>query len=79
MITTVTTITTVTAIVTLGLATAISIAAVITAIIFLTTRELASASNSRVALRIAKFASVGILPLVLTFAVIVAVEIAKIL
>ena len=79
MITTVTTVTTVTTIATLGITAAISIAAVTTLIAFLTTRELASASNSRFHLRIAKFASVGILPLIIAFAVIVAVKIAEVL
>lgn len=79
MITTVTTITTVTAIAVLGLTTTISIAAVITLIGFLTTRELVSTSNSRFLLHIAKFATVVILPLVIAFAVVIAVRIAELL
>ncbi len=77
MITTVTTVTTVTAIATLGLTTVIGIAAVIALIVFLTSRELADAGNSRISWRIARFASVGILPLVIAFAAIVAVKIAE--
>jgi len=76
MITTITTITTITA---LGLTTALSVAAVVTLMAFLTTRELASAGHSRFSLRIARFASVGILPLVIAFAAIVAVKIAEVL
>ncbi len=79
MITTITTVTTVTTIAALGLTTFIGAAAVLTLLAFLTTRELASASHSRFSLRIAKFASIGILPLVMTFAAIVAVKIAEIL
>ncbi len=79
MITTVTTVTTVTAIAALGLTASISVAAVITLILFLTSRELAVAGRSRFSLRLAKFATVGILPLVLAFAAIVAIRIAEIL
>jgi len=79
MITTVTTVTTVTTMAVLGLTAAISVATIITLMVFLATRELASAGNSRFSLRIAKFASVGILPLVMAFAIIVAVKIAEVL
>ncbi len=79
MITTVTTVTTVTTIAALGITAAISVAAVTALIAFLTTRELASTGNSRFPLRIAKFASVGILPLIIAFAVIVAVKITEVL
>lgn len=74
---TVTTITTVTTIAAVGLTTVISVAAVVTLMAFLATRELASTGNSWFSLRIAKFASVGILPLVMAFATIVAVKIAE--
>ncbi|MFC2014420.1 hypothetical protein ACFLUP_00315 [Chloroflexota bacterium] len=76
MITTVTTVTTVAA---LGISAVMSVAAVITLIVFLTTRELAAASNYTLPSRIARFASVGILPLVIAFAVIVLVKIFDIL
>jgi len=79
MITTVTTVTTVTTIAALGLTAAISIAAVVLLVLFLTTRELAGASGRGSSLRIAKFVSVGILPLVMAFAVIVAIKVAEVL
>jgi len=79
MITTVTTVTTVTTIAALGLTAAISIAAVVLLMLFLTTKELAAASGRGSSLRIAKFVSVGILPLVMAFAVIVAMKIVEVL
>ena len=82
MITTVvttSTVTTVTTIAAAGLAMAISIAAVVSLISFLTMRELAGARDSSTSLRIARFVSVGILPLVITFAVIVAIKVAEVL
>lgn len=72
MITTVTT----TTVVAMGLTAAISVAAVVSLIIFLTARELVSASDSITATRVARFFNVGILPLAMTFAVIVVVKIA---
>ena len=77
--TTVTTVSTVTAIASLGLTTVIGVAAVITLMAFLSTRELAKAGNSGFALRVAKFAGVGIVPLVIAFAVMVANELASII
>jgi len=79
VITTVTTVTTVTTIAAMGLAVVLSVAAVITLMVFLVIKELASTSRSPRPLRIAKFVSVGILPLVMAFAVIVIVDIAKII
>ena len=79
MITTVTTVTTVTAIATLGFTTAIGIAAAVGLIIFLATRELASAGNTGFSLKLARFIGVGILPLAIAFAAVVAVKIAEIL
>jgi len=79
MITTVTTVTTVTTIAALGLSAAISIAAVVLLMLFLTTRELAGATRRGSSLRIARFVSVGILPLVMAFAVIVAIKIIEVL
>ncbi len=76
MITTVTTVTTVTV---LGISAVMSVAAVITLIVFLTTRELAGASNHAQPLRVARFVSVGILPLIIAFAVIVIVKIIEII
>ena len=77
--TTVTTVTTVTTIAAMGLTAAISIAAIVSLVVFLTSKELAGASRSGAFLRIAKFVNVAILPLVMAFAVIVAVKIASIL
>jgi len=63
----------------LGFTTAISIAAVVSLILFLTTKELAGSNGSGTFRRIAKFVNVGIVPLIIVFAVIVAVKIAEIL
>ncbi len=80
IITVVTTVTTVTTtIAALGLTAAISIACIVTLILFLATKELTGVSSSGTLLRIAKFVNVGILPLVLAFTVIVGVKIAEIL
>ena len=72
-------ITTVTTVTAMGFAAAISIAAIVSLIVFLTCKELAGASGSGTFLRIAKFVNVAILPLVMAFAVMVAVKIASIL
>ncbi len=79
MITTVTTVTTVTTIAALGLTGVISIAAVALLMLFLTTKELAGASSRGFSLRIAKFVGVGILPLVMVFAVVVVMKIVEVL
>lgn len=82
MITTVTTVTTVTTIAVMGISAVtavVSVAVVIALICFLTTKELAGAADSRFSWRIARFVSVGILPLVMTFAAIVIVKIAELL
>ncbi len=73
------TVTTVTSIAAMGLTTAVSIAAVASLILFLIIRELANAGGSGTSLRIARFFGVGILPLVMAFAVIVAVKIAEVI
>jgi len=52
---------------------------VVLLMLFLTTKELAGASSSGLSLRIAKFVSVGILPLVMAFAVIVFMKIVEVL
>ncbi|MFC1933998.1 hypothetical protein ACFLXX_02450 [Chloroflexota bacterium] len=75
MIATVTTVTTAA----LGLTSTIVGAVIVTLIVLLATREVVSASYSPVSSRIAKFTKVGILPLVMAFAVTVVVEIAKFL
>ena len=81
MITTVTTttITTVTTIAAMGLTAVVSLAAVVGLIFFLTIKELATAGESPTSLRIARFFSVGILPLVMAFAVIAAVAIFEVI
>ncbi len=81
MISTVTTstITTVTTIAAMGLTTAISVAAVVTLIAFLSTKQLAGASPSLSSQLTARFLNIGILPLIMAFAVIVAVKIAQVL
>ena len=81
MITTVTTstITTVTTVAAIGLTAVISIAAIVSLIFFLSIKELAKAGESDTSLRTAKFFSVGILPLVMAFAVIVTVKVIEVL
>ena len=81
MITTVstTTVTTVTAIAAMGLTATLSLAATILLIFFLSTRELAAAKGSATTLRISRFLSIGIVPLLLTFAVIIIIQIIQIL
>ena len=80
MITTITT-TTVTTIAAMGLTAAVSIAAIAILIVFLTAKELAGANRLGSSLRIgriARFVNIGILPLAMAFAVIVAVKIIEI-
>lgn len=81
MVTTVstTTVTTVTAIAAMGLTATLSIAATILLIFFLSTRELASARGSGFTLRISRFLSIGIVPLLITFAAITVIQIAGLL
>lgn len=81
MITTVstTTVTTVTAIAAMGLTAALSMAATVLLIFFLSTRELASTRGSGFPLRISRFLSIGIVPLLITFAVIMVIQIAVII
>jgi|TARA_B100001971_G_C17770269_1_gene324568 hypothetical protein len=79
MITTVTTVTTVTTIAALGLTGVLSIASVVLLMLFLTTKELAGASGSGFSLRMARFVSVGILPLVMAFAVIVVMKVVEVI
>ncbi len=76
MIITVTTMETAAA---LEISTIIGVVAVVTLLVFLFTGELASASNSRRPVRIARFASIGILPLIIAFAAIVVVKIIELL
>ena len=61
------------------MAAAMSIAATVTLISFLTARELVSVRASGSAQRIGKFLNVGIAPLLVVFAAVVAMAIAEIL
>ena len=81
MVSTVTTstITTVSTIAALGLTATISAIAVVTLITFLTAKQLAGASPSLQSRLTARFLNVGILPMIMAFVVIVAVEITKML
>ena len=71
MITTVstTTVTTVTAIAAMGLTATLGVAAAILLIFFLSTREISSTTGRQASLRLARFVSIGIVPLLLAFAV----------
>ncbi|MBA7485757.1 hypothetical protein ES707_21308 [subsurface metagenome] len=81
MVTTVstTTVTTVTAIAAMGLTAALSIAATVLLISFLTTKELASARGYGFSSRVARFITIAIVPLVMAFVVITGVAIAGVL
>ena len=81
MITTVTvsTVTTVSTIAAMGLTAVFSGLAIAALIFFLVTKELASASSSGSAVRIARYSSVAIMPLLVAFAVIMAVKVVAIL
>jgi len=63
----------------LGISAIVSIAAIITLIAFLATRELAGSGNSNLSARISRYAGVGILPLLIAFAAIVIIKIAELL
>ena len=76
---TTTTVTTVTTIAALGFTATISMAAVIALVAFLGVREMASHSSLASSRLIARFLSVGVVPLVMTFVVSVVVQIAAIL
>jgi len=72
-----TTVTTVTAIASMGLTAAISVAAVSILVLFLATREVAIAKGSGFSWRLGHFLSIGILPLLIAFVVIVVMKIAE--
>jgi hypothetical protein len=57
----------------------IGMGAVVTLILFLIARELASTGHSRFSLCLTKFTGIGILPLIMVFTVIVAVKIIEII
>jgi len=73
------TVSTVSTVAAVGIGTVIGVIAVLTLVLFLTTRELASTGNSHFSLYIAKAAAVGILPLAMTFAVIIAAQLTRII
>ena len=77
MITTVTTttVTTVTAIAAMGLTAVITGIGVAVLILFLATKELAIARSSGTSLRVARFTGICILPLMITFIIIMAINI----
>lgn len=79
MITTVTTVTTVTTIAALGLTAAVGIGAIVLLILFLAAKELAGANSSGFSIRVARFVSVGILPLLMAFVVIVIMKIIEVI
>jgi len=78
MVTSVTT-TTITSIAAMGFASALGIAAVVSLVVFLVTKELASANRSGPWAQIAKFANVGIWPLTIVFGIIVGIKIVEVL
>jgi len=77
MISTVTTVTTVTTM--LGFGMALGLVAVIALIVFLGVRELATASEGGRQRLLAKSLEIGIVPLIIAFAMIVAMEIVEVL
>ena len=62
-----------------GLTVLMGMVAVGSLIAFLITREVASAGGSEASLRIARFVGVGIVPLIIAFAVIAVVRITEVL
>lgn len=60
----------------MGLTAALGIAATVSLVIFLVTKELASANRSAPSTRIAKFVNTGIWPLIMVFGVIIGITIA---
>ncbi len=76
---TISTITTISTIAALGLTATVSIAAAVALIVFLSSRELASASGSSTSMRVGRYLSVGIIPLLMAFAAFVGVKIAELL
>ena len=81
MITTIstTTVTTVTAMAGMGLTAALGVAATVLLVFFLSTKELAAARGSGTSLRISRFISIGIAPLLIIFAVLTVIQIAQVL
>jgi hypothetical protein len=63
----------------MGLTAALSGMAIAALIFFLVTKELAGAGNSGKSIRIARYSSIAIVPLLVVFAVIMAVQVVQIL
>ena len=78
-VTTVTTVTTLAAIIAMGLAAAVGTLAIVSFGFLLGTKELASGSRSTAGQRLARFLSVGIWPLAITFSVLVATKVAEVI
>ena len=78
-ISTITTTSSITTIAALGMAATLSIVATITLIAFLTTKELMGIRGDGSSQRIGRFLNVGITPLLMVFAAIVAIAIAEVL
>jgi len=76
---TTTTVTTVTMIAAMGLTATLSIAATILLIFFLSTKELAAAKDSGASLRISRYVSIGIVPLLMIFAVVMVIQLLQLL
>ena len=76
-ISTITTITTTSIVTTIGMAAALSIAATITLMGFLATKTLVSVSPDNSSQRIGRFLNVAVPPLLVVFAVMVAMTIAE--
>ena len=81
MITTVTisTVTTVTTTAALGLTAAISGIVIAALIVFLATKELAGAGESGVAVKVARYLGIAIVPMLMAFAVIMIIKVVEIL
>ena len=81
MISTVTTstVTTISAVTGMGLTTVIAVIVIVALMVLLTSRELATTINSTSSQHVARFSSIGILPLLMIFAVTVSMKIAAIL
>ena len=81
MVTTVstTTVTTVTAIAAMGLTAVISVATASILVFFLTTKELAIANGSGFSLRLGRFLSISIVPLLMAFAMIMVMRIIQVI
>jgi hypothetical protein len=76
---TISTITTISTIAALGLTATVSIVAAVALIVFLSGRELASARGGSTSMRVGRYLSVGIIPLLMAFAAFVGVKIVEVL